>query len=65
MFYVTPKRLATLRGAPDLALSLALGCVLVVAWALAALSFRRAADAIGSDNNQRRDVLAQEYADRP
>jgi hypothetical protein len=31
--------------APDLVLSLALGCVLVVAWALAALSFRRAADA--------------------
>jgi uncharacterized membrane protein YhaH (DUF805 family) len=45
MFYVTPLRLAMLRGAPDLVLALALGWVLVVAWALAALSFRRAADA--------------------
>src|SRR6202051_4548993 len=45
-FYVTPLRaLVTLRQLPDLVLLLALAYLLVVAWALAALSFRRAANA--------------------
>src|SRR5260370_26599535 len=45
-FYITPLReLATLNLASDLMLILALGYLLIVAWALAALSFRRAATA--------------------
>src|SRR5215469_15680027 len=45
-FFITPLRaLATLHRAPDLILILALGYLLIVAWALAALSFRRAANA--------------------
>jgi uncharacterized membrane protein YhaH (DUF805 family) len=45
LFYVTPLRLVALRGTPDLVLLLVLGYVLIVACALAALSFRRAANA--------------------
>ncbi len=45
-FYVTPLRaLATLNRVSDLMLILALGYLLIVAWTLAALSFRRAANA--------------------
>src|SRR5215831_8495504 len=45
-FYLAPLRaLATLDQVPDLILILAVGYVLIVAWALAALSFRRAANA--------------------
>ncbi len=45
-FYVMPlQMLARHSGATDAALALALGCLLIVAWALAALTFRRAADA--------------------
>jgi uncharacterized membrane protein YhaH (DUF805 family) len=45
MFYVMPLRFGTLRGAPDLVLILVLAYALAAAWALAALSFRRAANA--------------------
>jgi len=45
-FYITPLRaLARLNLVSDLMLILALGYLLIVAWALAALSFRRAANA--------------------
>jgi hypothetical protein len=49
MFYVTPLRLATLQGAPTPVLILVFVYALVVAWALAALSFRRASNAGGGE----------------
>jgi uncharacterized membrane protein YhaH (DUF805 family) len=49
LFFVTPLRLVALRGTPDLVMLLVLGYVLIVACALAALSFRRAANASVSE----------------